>query len=968
MVSALLNARARLAARLHDPPEKALILMRTRAGHEAGTTRTLLADLFPAGIGHDLEAAMKKADRWASAADRAAFPNEVEAERWPAWQQVRFAERPVVIHPLTGVAHELQTLARDIDPVAAQVLGTEHLRSLIQKDGAHPDPVRTALALWRFGSELPGELANLWRQLPADSRVPDHTIHDHLDLTAALAGSFVGGSEPALLGVSIGPVQEFIAAARSTSDLWAGSHLLSRLAWEAMRVVCERCGPEAVIFPRLRGIPQVDMWLQRDMQVDAGLFEECAWRTTASDANPLFAAALPNRFTALVPSGMVEQLTGEMTSAVRGFAQKQAHRAFIKLLDAIDEPAHQQLHGWSQIDRQLAGFPEVHWASVPWSLAIDNAAAGDEVSSGTLAEAMRPFMGAHAAPGFLGHPAWKLLSRGVEIDKGWFWKPNPGALYPALHGLLDRALNAAKGTRVFNPVEQVGWRCALTGETEWITLHAHDLVSSYRTRNDTLWGRVASRKPSWARPGEHLGALPMLKRLWPELFVEEIAALMGQSIEVRRYVVSTHTMAMASSLLSAANPDAPAQVPAQIVEAVRRAKPPRVALPRKLSSALFRHPQGETLRLIPAWLENMLEDEVAVRETDDGEPPPQAQEFRRLMTTAGLSMPDSYYGLLMLDGDRMGAWLSADPTLTRPIRDSFHPQIQQALDSRFGSDATFRLYANAQRPPNPAWHMAISEALNHFALLRAPAVIEDQFLGRVIYAGGDDVLAMLAASDLMAAAAALRAAYSGLEGDRPAVGSRLFGGQGNGWALHGGRVLRLMGSGATASCGLVVAHHQSPLTGVLKSLREAEQRAKNNGGRNAWSLTLLKRSGGQLQVTAKWAHLPLFEELRDFLGSAGVSRRAAYNVLDWFADVPGEPTLIEAMLRFRMQRQSQTRNAREAAVRVAKGLVDAAFDRGGQFSAPEALDWLKSFMLAAEFMAREVRYSAGSNSGDGDQP
>jgi CRISPR-associated protein Cmr2 len=155
---------------------------------------------------------------------------------------------------------------------------------------------------------------------------------------------------------------------------------------------------------------------------------------------------------------------------------------------------------------------------------------------------------------------------------------------------------------------------------------------------------------------------------------------------------------------------------------------------------------------------------------------------------------------------------------------------------------------------------------------------------------------------------------------------------------------------------------------VLKSLREAEQRAKNNGGRNAWSLTLLKRSGGQLQVTAKWAHLPLFEELRDFLGSAGVSRRAAYNVLDWFADVPGEPTLIEAMLRFRMQRQSQTRNAREAAVRVAKGLVDAAFDRGGQFSAPEALDWLKSFMLAAEFMAREVRYSAGSNSGDGDQP
>ena len=57
--------------------------------------------------------------------------------------------------------------------------------------------------------------------LPADTRVPDHTIWQHLDLTAAFATALQAGEgNPALLTVSFGPVQEFIAQARTTSDLW----------------------------------------------------------------------------------------------------------------------------------------------------------------------------------------------------------------------------------------------------------------------------------------------------------------------------------------------------------------------------------------------------------------------------------------------------------------------------------------------------------------------------------------------------------------------------------------------------------------------------------------------------------------------------------------------------------------------------------------------------------------------------
>ncbi|RME12611.1 MAG: type III-B CRISPR-associated protein Cas10/Cmr2 [Ardenticatenia bacterium] len=48
---------------------------------------------------------------------------------------------------------------------------------------------------------------------------------------------------------SIGPVQDFIAAARSSRDLTYGSHLLSELAKTAARTIADREGFNALIFP-----------------------------------------------------------------------------------------------------------------------------------------------------------------------------------------------------------------------------------------------------------------------------------------------------------------------------------------------------------------------------------------------------------------------------------------------------------------------------------------------------------------------------------------------------------------------------------------------------------------------------------------------------------------------------------------------------------------------------------------------
>ena len=277
-LATLQNRQARLAARLQSPPEQALAAI---CGDPAPDLDS------PAGL-----------------------------------RQRLLPGQPLLIsHALTGQTLDLKAPA--LLPGQAQALALQHLQSLVHtvdgQPGGAPDLHRSALAMWRFDPEIKvPALQGVRPLLPADWRLPDHTVWDHQDFSAALAAALVadptGG--PALLAVSLEPVQDFIAAALSTSDLWAGSHLLSRLAWEAMQMVCEELGPEAIVFPRLRGAPQVDLWL-RDAGLEARLFAGLEWTVKESDANPLFAAAPPKRFTALVPACLARSLAEKITSAVR---------------------------------------------------------------------------------------------------------------------------------------------------------------------------------------------------------------------------------------------------------------------------------------------------------------------------------------------------------------------------------------------------------------------------------------------------------------------------------------------------------------------------------------------------------------------------------------------------------------------------------------------------------------------------
>ncbi|PUE11550.1 hypothetical protein B9Z51_04490 [Limnohabitans sp. T6-5] len=1000
----------KIAARIHDPAEKALVLMRDPAGHENGTSlalsrlmglrnysetedadqRTLSALLFKASLPTGMYKTVQRADWWAAAADRPQWPmqaldvttktgKEVTLKVAPG-SQVRFSSQPVLIHPLTGQQIDLGQL-KDTEVADIKDRSLDHhlglLKALgIQGDQPH-DMRRTLLALWRFAPEMSeeqnnGTLGALWHQLPADTRVPDHSIWDHLDLTSAFAGAFAADShqEVALLTVSLGPVQSFIAAARSTSDLWAGSHLLSRLAWECMRPLCEALGPDAVLFPRLRGIPQVDQWLRDQMHLPADLFKDCEWQKGATDANPLFSAALPNRFVAVVPASQAQAIAQQCEQAVRDWLQSTGQDVVKRLLDAAGLNTGAEQHCHQQMREQLAGFPEVHWAAVPFSLIHPrNADKQNDLDTTQLSAAMAPFFG--VAPdqpsGFLASPAWQVLKDDMAWDdRTTFWSPNPGTLYPAVFDLAERALAAAKASRTFAQLPQHGWRCSLTGESEWLTTDPAQLQKSYRQQKDTLWAKVHQAKKSWAKAGEHLGGLSALKRLWPTVFADQVSQATGKACG--RFVVSTHTMALASQMeqwLQRGAHTAPG-----FSDTTEKFKAEPVALPSRLIRQAQRDGFSENVVSDIKRLPGLLE---AARDQDDPQVLIEVQGIVKNTLQQGHAASDkpfqleTYYSLIMMDGDRMGAILSGD-TATHtaiPYRDSFHPNVQKGFDAQAAQHKALKAYGQQPRAISPNRHLAISGALNDFSQIVVRHVVEQEHLGRVIYAGGDDVLAMLPTADLLSTMQRLRHAYSGsapqdaqtdwgMVRDRQGdVRERLVLNKGFAWL--NGRLMRMMGEHATASTGAIVAHHQAPLGAVLQELRAAEKRAKNEGGRNAFSITIVKRSGGALYLTEKWGEpVNLLQDLIGFLRADGTSRRAVYNSLEWMRDLP-EPTgsatteMLASLLAYQLDRQAKG-DAKHNAPDLAHRLAQLCAEQKSK-----GLNWLANFMGVAEFLARETR-------------
>jgi len=100
--------------------------------------------------------------------------------------------------------------------------------------------------------------------------------------------------------------------------------------------------------------------------------------------------------------------------------------------------------------------------------------------------------------------------------------------------------------------------------------------------------------------------------------------------------------------------------------------------------------------------------------------------------------PSSYYAVILLDGDNMGKWLSGEKL--PPIENAYNSEIWNKIPEEFKRNLK-------EKSPNkmltPAIHEAISVALKNYSLEIVRHVVEEEYLGRIVYSGGDDVLALI---------------------------------------------------------------------------------------------------------------------------------------------------------------------------------------------------------------------------------
>lgn len=171
----------------------------------------------------------------------------------------------------------------------------------------------------------------------------------------------------------------------------------------------------------------------------------------------------------------------------------------------------------------------------------------------------------------------------------------------------------------------------------------------------------------------------------------------------------------------------------------------------------------------------------------------QARKKLRCLRNKIGSAPSPYYAILHGDGDRMG----------------------EAIDA---------LKAVAD-------HRKLSQALSLFAVEARKIVRE--YDGSLIYAGGDDVLALVPLSTVISCARRLACAFKEKLLDFKNAG----------------------GKSPTFSVGIGISHQMDPLEDALSLAREAEKEAKTLSGKNGLCVKISKRSGTVTSICDHWGAL-----------------------------------------------------------------------------------------------------------------
>jgi len=423
--------------------------------------------------------------------------------------------------------------------------------------------------------------------------------------------------------------------------------------------------------------------------------------------------------------------------------------------------------------------------------------------------------------------------------------------YQADNERLNYLMNARKRIRHITAQGEPGYKCSITGEHEAL----HDQTSGNASLRDVraFWDEVRQRHPNKAEfnEGERLCAISTVKRLIHEVdpayrearfpSTSSIACVQFRAAIIRQWDDDNVRSAVDTYLTKLEALMAAVGVKRDTLYFTRNGKPNREHFPyiENLVHEMglsWDEPHGLLHRFLSFDGDWLYEDTLiprTVREytgvDDEVMKKPTAQAALREAKAALLALvkaartrPTPYYAIIHMDGDGMGD----------RVRD-FDKESQ---------------------------HHELSAKLLNFAGEKVRPLIEDNIPGRLIYCGGDDVLALVPASDALTAVDGISREFDTLIGN-------------------------------TMSAGIAIVHHTHNLSDALQAARDAEAKAKAIDGKAAFSVSFLRRSGESRSATMKWhesqAVVPVIGKLITNMRAGWISRQLAVEMSPFiYATVP----------------------------------------------------------------------------------
>lgn len=656
-------------------------------------------------------------------------------------------------------------------------------------------------------------------------------------------------SDKCLFAFHVGPVQDFIAAARRTQDLWVGSWLLSYLSRAAFETAIEK-GAEPV------------------------LPKELATERDEADAD------VSNHFTMRLPASRAEKIAQAVEKAVRDKWQEIESKTKGKFFDKVSDDLWQ---------RQTNNLLEIYWVLVD--------------------------------------------------DDGTVTSRNQAQV----------ALDARKRLRNFEYVEEANLKCTLCGARQ-------ELSEQIRNEDARQW---------WQRKvKEHLTRDHLLKLRVKENGNERLCAVCA----VKRAAVASQTAIPQLQKTDASFPSTSSVAAAIFKKQLREME--------KAQSELTAHLQALNDLNLPAKVE-----EDCIPELARIIPNP---VFRRLLAFDGDlfyaetftvkrikdEFPDAFERLRAKSEQEI-AWSLGASSVDEALQnfgEEFQAMAEKDIPGKIAdkiarADTTLRaLYRAAGFRPSKYFaalmmdgdHMGsffgkadeaqaqdLSERVSKFAREQAKQIVNENF-GRLVYAGGDDVLALLPLANVLKCARELQ------EGFKEAVGDI---------QLPSG-----VDQPPTPSVGIAIAHHTAPLDLTLQTMQRAEKAAKNFYGRDALCVHILKRSGEEIRVGTHWTNdakeslAALVEETIELLRDDVLSMKFAHTVANEAralnADAIPPEARISALKRL-AKRQSgkhyDEARARKLAERLAQWSTTMRGAKGDE--KPLGMEEVAQWILLARFIA-----------------